>query len=265
MLRRLIGELCRQLDFDMSIPDELRALRHAFADALRGAGARGRVVLVLDGLDKLEDQPGSLDLVWLPEAIPPDVRLVLSTRPERPAGELASREWPAFVVRPLDLDDRRRLIVEFLRPFGKELAPAQLERIAGAAACANPRFLRLLLEELRLHPRHETLPAWIDELLRAASIPDLYERILARWENDYDRGRDGLVRDALVRVWASRRGLSAAGAARAARHGGGAAACAALVAATHRGAPDADQPLRATGLRARRGGARGAHALPPAR
>ena len=163
---------------------------------------------MLDGLDKLEDQPGSLDLVWLPEAVPPDVRLVLSTRPERPAGELASREWPAFVVRPLDLDDRRRLIVEFLRPFGKELAPAQLERIAGAAACANPRFLRLLLEELRLHPRHETLPAWIDELLRAASIPDLYERILARWENDYDRGRDGLVRDALVRVWASRRGLS---------------------------------------------------------
>ncbi|NIN98725.1 MAG: hypothetical protein GTO49_27885, partial [Anaerolineae bacterium] len=39
---------------------------------------------------------------------------------------------------------------------------------------------------------------------------DLYERILARWEEDYERDRPGLVREAMMLIWAARRGLSEA-------------------------------------------------------
>ena len=41
-------------------------LRVAFADWLHMASKRGRIVLVLDGLDALEDKEGARDLLWLP-------------------------------------------------------------------------------------------------------------------------------------------------------------------------------------------------------
>ena len=41
-------------------------LRPAFAEFLYAAGDKQRVVLILDGLDKLEDQDNAPDLLWLP-------------------------------------------------------------------------------------------------------------------------------------------------------------------------------------------------------
>ena len=43
--------------------------------------------------------------------------------------------------------------------------------------------------------------------LQAETIPELYQRILVRWEQDYDRERPNLVRDAASIIWAARRGV----------------------------------------------------------
>ncbi len=44
--------------------------------------------------------------------------------------------------------------------------------------------------------------------LSVKTVEGLYEKILERYEEDYDRERPGLVRDAMSFIWASRRGLS---------------------------------------------------------
>lgn len=208
MLRRIMGEFKRRSGGEQGIPDKPDELRAAFANWLHMAAARGRVVLVLDGLNQLEDRDGAPDLVWLPPVIPDNVRLILSTLPGRSLDDLRRRNWPALRVQPLEALRRQQLIADYLKQYTKELSPARVERIAQANETANPLYLRVLLEELRVFGAHEELDQLIGDYLEAATIPALYERILERYEADYERERPGLIRDAMSLVWAARRGLS---------------------------------------------------------
>jgi hypothetical protein len=91
MLRRILGEFSRKFNLRIEIPELPDTLRPRFANALSMAAAHGRVVLVLDGLDQLEDRDQAPDLVWLRPAIPSNIRLILSTLPGRPLDDLNKR------------------------------------------------------------------------------------------------------------------------------------------------------------------------------
>lgn len=214
MLRRIMGEFKRHFDIRDDIPDRPDELRSAFANWLNMAAARGRVILILDGLNQLEDRDSAPDLVWLPPQIPANVRLILSTLPGRPLDDLKKRGWPTLDVKPLDKMERQDLAIQYLGLYRKSLEQAQLERIAGAGQTSNPLYLRVLLEELRVwgpqNGEHETLNERIDHYLAADTVGDLYGRVLGRYEEDYERDRPGLVGDALSLVWGARRGLSEA-------------------------------------------------------
>jgi len=56
MLRRIMGELKRRFGIEADLPDKPDALRLAFANFLSMAAARGRAVIILDGLNQLEDK-----------------------------------------------------------------------------------------------------------------------------------------------------------------------------------------------------------------
>ena len=65
---------------------------------------------------------------------------------------MADPAWLAELpVQPLTVDERRRMIVDYLARFGKEAgsAPARPPGIRRAAA-ANPLYLKILLDELRV-------------------------------------------------------------------------------------------------------------------
>jgi hypothetical protein len=208
MLRRFLGEFRRQAGVEREIPDEPGALREAFADVLRQVAAHRRVILIIDALDGLEDRDQALDLTWLPEEVPSGVRLYLSTLPGRPLQDLVRRGWPTVHIEPLDIEERSRLTVAYLGQFAKTLSPSRVDRIAGSSQAANPLYLRTLLEELRVWGDHFTLDARIEHYLKATSVDALYELVLERFEQDYEHGRHGLVREALSLLWAARRGLS---------------------------------------------------------
>ncbi|MBT6153667.1 MAG: DUF4062 domain-containing protein, partial [Planctomycetaceae bacterium] len=210
MLRRILGELQQRFGIELEIPDSADALRAAFANALHMAAARGRLVLVIDALNQLDDRDGAPDLVWLPPGIPDNVRLIVSTLAGRPLKNLEERDWPTLKIEPLSTDERRRLIGEYLSQYVKQLSAERIERIAGCEQAANPLFLRALLEELRVFGTHERLDERIDYYLDVKSVDDLFERILQRWEEDYAGDRPGLVREAMSLLWAARRGLSEA-------------------------------------------------------
>lgn len=215
MLRRILGELKRRFDIPHEIPDGTDELRAAFANWLnmadvQAARANCRIVLVIDALNQLEDREGALDLAWLPPAIPEKVRLVLSTLPGRPLDELTKRGWPTLEVKPLEIEERRQLIADCLAQYTKALSPHFAARIAEAPQTANPLYLRALLEELRLYGEHFMLGERIEHYLAAKTVDVLYEKILERYEEDYESRRPGLVRDAMSLIWASRRGLAEA-------------------------------------------------------
>ncbi|MBN2573021.1 MAG: DUF4062 domain-containing protein, partial [Deltaproteobacteria bacterium] len=207
MARRVLGELDRCFELKLEIPDKAEALRMAFANGLYRAAAAGRVVLVLDALNQLEDRDQAPDLPWLPPEVPPNVRLIVSTLPGRSLDELARRQWPTMTVGLLTVEERRELIPRYLRQYGKSLATDQVERLASAEHTKTPLFLRTMLDELRLWGEHETLVRRIDDYLAAKSIPDLFKKVFVRWEEDYG-GETYRVSDVLSLLVSARRGLS---------------------------------------------------------
>lgn len=209
MLRRIMMEIKERYDLQNDIPDTPEELRAQFPNWLSMAAARGRFILVLDALNQLEVKDNALDLVWLPEFIPPEVRLIVSTLPGRSLDELTKRGWPTMVLRLLESAERQQLIQEYLfKLYSKRLAQEQVERIASQQQCANPIFLHALLEELRIFGKHEEIESRIDHYLQANDAGKLYELVLTRLEQDYEKDRPGLVGEAMTLLWAARRGLS---------------------------------------------------------
>jgi nephrocystin-3 len=211
MLRRLLGEFKRKFGIQIEIPDQPDALRMALANALHMVAAHGRVVLVLDALNQIEDRDGAPDLVWLPPVIPANVRLVVSTLPGRPLDDLRKREWPMLTVEPLTAPERETLIAKYLKRYAKELSAERRRRIAAAPQSGNGLYLSTLLNELRQFGRHEELDQRIGWYLEAANPFELYGKVIQRWEQDYgkpDPACENIVRESLARLWAARRGLS---------------------------------------------------------
>jgi Domain of unknown function (DUF4062)/NACHT domain len=208
LARRLIGVLNRRYGLAVELPSDARALRGAFASALRMAGAMHRLVIVIDGLNQLDDQDQAPDLVWLPSGLLPRVRLVLSTLPGRPLDEIERRHWAKHELLALTRSERKQLIVDYLAQYTKTLARSQVGHIAAAPAVGNPLFLVALLEELRVWGDHDTLEARIQDYLSSASIDQLFQKILGRYEVDYERDYPGLVSKAFSLIWAGRRGIA---------------------------------------------------------
>ena len=208
MLRRLLGELGRRFGVPLDAAESDSALRAAFVTALHAAAARGKFVLLLDGLNQLDDRAGALELAWLPQELPANVRLIVTTLPGRSLEVLRKRGWPTLEVEPLRVAERRNLIRQYLAEYRKSLDSARTERIAGASQSANPLYLRTLLEEVRVFGIHEKLDERIGHYLAAATAAPLFEKVLARYEEDYEADRSGLVGAAMSLLWAARRGLS---------------------------------------------------------
>lgn len=207
MLRRIMGEFKERLGLSQDIPEHPDALRSAFPNWLYMAAAKSRIVLVLDALNQLEDRDGAPDLLWLPPVMPENLRLIVSTLPGRALDEITKRNWSVYKVEPLSVEERKELIRRFLHDYSRELSPSRVERIANATQSSNPLYLRVLLDELRLFGIHERLEERIGYYLQAGSPYDLYEKVIIRWEKDYE-GDSDLVGDTLSLLWASRRGLS---------------------------------------------------------
>jgi len=237
MLRRIMGEFKQRLGLTQEIPEKPDALRSAFPNWLHMASAKVQssgfrvpgsaeqdvgaaspphvsgIVLILDALNQLEDRDGAPDLLWLPPVMPENVRLIVSTLPGRALDETTRRNWPAFKVGLLSVGERKKLICVFLHDYGRSLSPALVEQIAAAPQSANPLYLRVLLDELRLFGRDkELLEQRIAYYLQAVSPYELYQKVIARWKDDYGKDTTGkptqIVGDTLSLLWAARRGLS---------------------------------------------------------
>lgn len=208
MVRRILGELKREINPLIEIPDQQSALSDAFNIGLNKIPGSKKAVIIIDALNQLDNENNSQDLFWLPNQIPSNVRLILSTLPGRSLDEIRQRGWPILTVEALKSEERKQLIRDYLAISTKALDEKYANRLASFPQCSNPLFLRVLLDELQLLGLYETLGSQIDQYLEATSISVLYEKVLQRCERDYEEEHPGLVREAMSYLWAARRGLS---------------------------------------------------------
>ena len=160
-----------------------------------------RMILLLDAVDQVslaEELNHLKPLQGLKE-----VHLILTGTPERPLG------WgETLALTPLDVDQRKAAIETFLEKYRKKVDGALLKRLVKPPSCAVPLYLRLLLEELRLHASHENLNLVTEELLKEEESGGLFLKMLAGIDRDVrEEGITDLGSRGARLMAASRRGL----------------------------------------------------------
>ena len=204
IIRHVMSEIREWFGRTEQIPSAPADLEREFPNWL-GFTQDHPIVLLLDGVNQLGG--AALSLSWLPRFFPSNIRFIISSTVERTLVRLRNRGWTQLGLQPLEVDECEAIIVRFLAEFGKALPARLITRIARDRKCASPLFLRTLLEELRLSGDHDRLEETVEHYLQATGTEDLFQRVLERLEDDFNRK---IVRDMMTMVWASRSGLSEA-------------------------------------------------------
>jgi nephrocystin-3 len=205
VVSRILGELKRGFNLGDELPSTPEKLRSALDEWLVKTAAGRRIVLVLDGLNQLEDRDNAPDLAWLPRVFPTNVRVLASSLPGRALDATQQRQWRTMTVELLNADERRQIVTGYLALGGRTASKELLSAIEAHPQTLNPLYLRTFLDEIRVFGRYEELYETMENYLRAATPSDLYRLIIQRWVRDYPEAR---VANALRLIWAARRGLS---------------------------------------------------------
>ncbi|HNV70689.1 MAG TPA: NACHT domain-containing protein, partial [Candidatus Ozemobacteraceae bacterium] len=208
ILRRTIADMKAQLGLPEHIPHAPRDLKAEFALWLHLASARSRTIIIFDGIDKLQSSATTIDLSWLPIALPARVRIMLSVSPSsgKPLG--IPESWPLLMLDPLNAAERRQFIEEYLGPYKAKISQPRLQRLIEAPGSGNPLILRSLLWEMRRKNFAESKDDQFRELLLRGSVEELTRELMTRAHRDLDLERPELVSETLSLLWAARRGLT---------------------------------------------------------
>jgi tetratricopeptide (TPR) repeat protein len=204
--RRIIEELSNVYALGMELPGDREGLRRLLPNVLSmAAKADGRILLIIDNADAL-CVGDSFGWSWLPSVLPDGVRIVLALDDDD--CPVKKRAHQALKLTALSEQERRMLIRTWLAPYGKALDEAQTHFLAGLPQTGNPQYLCMLLNEIRHVGLFETLTRQIEEYGNAANIAALSQKVLERFQRDYDRVRPGLTGEALSWLVSARGGLT---------------------------------------------------------
>jgi nephrocystin-3 len=149
-----MGEIKAYYLVEDEIPVKIEQMREALPIWLVKAATQGRMVLILDGLNQLEEREvgkaQAKELHWLPRVFPSNIRVIMSTLPGKSLEAVRERDWPTMTVEALNPAEKEQLIIEYLEQYSKRLDKEQIKKLAEAEPTSNPLYLRVLMEELRI-------------------------------------------------------------------------------------------------------------------
>jgi nephrocystin-3 len=212
-LRRLMGELRQRFEINEDIPSEPEKLRETLPLWLAQTVSKGPVVLVLDGLNQVRGSEPDQRLLFLPRHLPRHVVAIASALAGPALDALRERGWTEHELPLATEAEIDAMVAKYLGHHSRALEPALQQAVVTAPGPKNPLFLRTVLEELRQFGSFERLPERVAHYLEVSDPKELFQRVIARWQEDFD-GNDSegassdLVRRALTHLWAAREGLS---------------------------------------------------------
>ncbi|MEN8221079.1 MAG: NACHT domain-containing protein [Pseudomonadota bacterium] len=193
LLRRIMASLKSHFKFKKDLPTTIEAVKEQFPLWL--AKAQGRVILIIDGLNQLEETQATQG--WLPNLFPDNIRVFLSML------STEQRNWQLPLL--TDKSARQALIREYFKSYSQSSPPPEMQRLLDTEKTANPLYLKLILEELQIFGKFEELGDHLKAYLQAPNIEALYQKLLARLENDYQPPEaPSMVGKALSLLWAAR-------------------------------------------------------------
>lgn len=202
-MNRITGETVDMPAENAELMDVSAGLAQRLAQAraiMAGSGAR--ILIALDGLDKLSSEQ---NLRWLFDV--PGVHLLASSLDGDAKSGALARGFTPLEVKPLTEPERRAFIAGTLARWRRELEPQHIARILAPAAAdlaGSPLYLTTVLEELRVSADNARLAERLEDYREARDMADLFDRVLKRLEGDCE---PGFVAKVLPLIWASRVGL----------------------------------------------------------
>jgi len=189
-LRSLCETLRRKMGLEEDVAEDPEKLRFQLRAFLEQAGANRPIVLFLDALNQLDPAGRSHELDWLPMMAPHATRVIVSALKGDCHEQLARHVPPDHIVTipALSAPERRTLITDFLARRRKTLTLNQLDALLDVSERRDaelPLYTLVSLEELCLFGDHEALIQRIR--LLPPTLPELFDQVLARLEQDHTR------------------------------------------------------------------------------
>ena len=186
--------------YTQNIDDEMQQLINIVASREQP------LVIVIDGINQLDSRNDEKLLYWIPEPNE-KVKFIFSTlQDDDTIHFFEDRKCKITTIQPLGQEDRTRFVIGYLENVGKHLESHQLKKIVDDNEIQNTLVLKTLLEELICFGDYYRLEERIDYYLSAATIPEFFDRVLLRMEEDYSAGQN-LVQHALILIAISEHGL----------------------------------------------------------
>ena len=205
LLENLLHQLINTGNGDENnIPTSYNDLAREFEKTLAKVAKRKPILLFLDALDQLEDTDEALNFAWLPNNLPSNVKIILSSI-SGPCLEKLCLKIPAIQqieLKSLSMADGKTLLNQWLIGARRTLQSEQFEHILNKyGGCSTPLFLRLAFEEACRWRSYDPLYE-ISE-----NVPGLIRSMLARLSLESNHGKM-LVDRSLGYLAAAKNGLS---------------------------------------------------------
>ena len=163
------------------------------------------LVIVLDAVNQLIDYENAKLLNWLP--VPPkNIKILFSTIEGDETMTVFKRyHYPTLVIQPLNNNERRSVIEQYLGKYAKKLTEEQTSRIVKHPLCKNTLVLKTFLDELISFGYYKRINERIDYYLTNSSIEGFYEALLKNYEKEFG---SKFIKDVFALIAVSRNGLS---------------------------------------------------------
>ena len=216
----LLTDLCRNLCLlyggePDDIPEDPAKLQYDFRQYLAKATEEHPLILFLDALDQFNGNDAAKLLPWLPVALPPNVRIIISTLKGESFDVLAGRNDPEPVfheITQLTADDGRNALQAWLKRAMRKLQPHQQEQIIKDfeyAGCA-PLYLHLAFEQAQHWESYASrqrlgrdIPEMIEEFYDSLSRPEAHGPIVEKVLTAIRCAKQGLSDDEILGILAA--------------------------------------------------------------
>lgn len=192
ILTRLCHEMNRRFDLKREVPDDYTEIVKCWPELLEESGAAiagSRFVILIDGLDLLEEKHNARALDWLPSQLPSGVAVVVSAVERGQIATNLQKRYPQLsflTVGTLSEWDKGDMVRQTLARHRKSLDESpfnnQMKLLLSKKDATKPLFLHLACEELRVFGVFEEVSQFLKAL--PPTLPDLLQEVLARLERE---------------------------------------------------------------------------------
>jgi len=209
--RSLLDSLCHELSRryqadEATIPTNYRDLVPELRKRMQLASADQPLILFLDSLDQLSASQNARNLIWLPDELPENVSVIVSTREEDTFKAMQAKQACEERLRGLSCKEGEDLLSQWLKSIKRTLQEAQLKEVLDKfnQSEGNPLYLKLAFEEARLWTSDSGQPP---ESLAPGVKGIIEKNMIDRLKKEASHGK-ALVSHALGYLAASRYGLA---------------------------------------------------------